>query len=268
MTDKWYQEWFDEEYLHVYGHRNLEAAGQEVDFAVQQLDLKKDERILDLCCGAGRHAVNLAGKGFDRVVGVDLSRVLLHKALELSRKSLIPVYFVQADMRKLPLVEDFDVVLSYFTSFGYFTSEAENEKVLRQIARILKPGGKFLLDHINLDYQIAALEPYSERLLSNRWIIETRSIDSQQQRVNKEITIRYNDGTEKQYRESVKMYTREQLQDKLERVGLEVLQVYGDYNGISFDRDTPRMILTGHKQPGLEAVGREKIDCLKQGGKV
>ncbi|RAU90976.1 bifunctional 2-polyprenyl-6-hydroxyphenol methylase/3-demethylubiquinol 3-O-methyltransferase UbiG, partial [Paenibacillus sp. YN15] len=119
----WYEESFGEDYLLVYKHRDLHGAQVEVKRMANWLRLPAGSRILDLCCGMGRHSVALADEGY-RVTGLDLSKVLLAEARKLDNSGRIT--WVEGDMRRLPLDGPFDAVVNLFTSFGYFEEEQEN----------------------------------------------------------------------------------------------------------------------------------------------
>src|SRR5215213_706908 len=149
----WYKEWFGEEYLELYSHRDASEAEEHVDFVVRGLgDVEKPRAVLDLACGTGRHTAALRQRGY-RVLGVDLSLTFLARMKE---RGLPPV---AGDMRSLPFMdESFDWVLNFFTSFGYFERERENFLVLEEIVRVLAPGGWFLIDLMNPGPALANLK--------------------------------------------------------------------------------------------------------------
>ncbi|GGA43962.1 methyltransferase [Kroppenstedtia guangzhouensis] len=236
----WYEESFGEDYLLVYRHRNRARAGREVQAAAGWLDLEQGESVLDLCCGTGRHSIALDDLGL-KVTGMDLSSVLLQVARESSRGRKIE--YVQGDMRKLPFTDGvFDAVLNLFTSFGYFTEDDENEKVLSEMARVTRNGGRFLVDFLNRKAVESNLVPRSEREQEGNRILEERWIDGDF--VRKKITVTDHKG-ERHYQERVKMYDRDRMLAMMEAAGLTVDQVRGDFNGSTYSEDSPRMIITG-----------------------
>lgn len=159
MTE-WYEKSFGEDYLVVYKHRDFGGARKEVERMISWLGLPPGSKVLDLCCGMGRHSLALAEAGYE-VTGVDLSEVLLREAR--SQKGAEQVTWLRSDMRDLPLTGGFDAVVNLFTSFGYFEEDEEQVKVLREIYRMLKPGGKFVIDYLNPAYVIRHLVPHSTR---------------------------------------------------------------------------------------------------------
>ena len=237
---QWYEESFGEDYLIVYKHRNQQDASKEVEQAAKWLSLKNDDLILDLCCGMGRHSISLKKMGY-HVVGLDLSEVLLQKAVEKSKGLTIP--FIRADMRKLPFIDgSFDVILNLFTSFGYFEEDAENERVLAEIARVLKPGGRFLIDFLNRTSVEQNLVPESKRKVDGLWIKEKRWIEGDF--VFKTIELKDQHG-KRTYQERVKMYHYEQLISMLEKHSLKYQEVYAGFDGETYSPQGKRMIVTG-----------------------
>lgn len=239
----WYKESFGEDYLLVYKHRSQEEADQQIASILPLLDLRAEDHILDLCCGTGRHSVALAKAGY-RVTGLDLSETLLTYARQQGEG--LPVTYMQGDMRELPFKDGtFNVVLNLFTSFGYFIDDSENEKVLQEISRVLERGGRYLIDFLNRDYVQKNIHPLTERQDSGLTIREERTIDGEY--VKKKIII--TEGADKRtYRERVKMYTREEMQQMIEGSGLTVDRILGGYDGANYSADTPRMMFFGHKR--------------------
>lgn len=243
MSD-WYRKSFGDDYLLVYKHRDLQGAYDEVKKMMGWLRLPPDSTVLDLCCGMGRHSMALHDFGY-KVTGVDLSEVLLAEARKLNASE--QVRFLQGDMREVPLDETFDAVVNLFTSFGYFEDDEENVKVLRQIYRLLKADGKFIIDFLNPDYVKANLVPFSSRTEGGTTIEESRKIEDGF--VRKAIAVKERDAEERTYLEQVKLYSLESFLDMLVRSGLEAERVYGDYNATPYDRaGSKRMIFVGHRK--------------------
>src|SRR5207244_6829176 len=142
----WYQEWVGEEYLELYAHRDEAEARQQVEFFQRQCGTARGE-VLDLACGMGRHLAILKEAGY-RAVGCDLSFTLLRTGFE--EYGAMPI--ARADMRSLPFRSaSFGGLVNFFTSFGYFATEEENQQVVREKARVLAPGAVFLFDYLNVD---------------------------------------------------------------------------------------------------------------------
>jgi SAM-dependent methyltransferase len=235
----WYQEWFGQEYLELYSHRDAGEAGAHVTFVESVLEWPRPTSVLDLACGAGRHTRALRQRGF-RALGVDLSLTLLTESPDLPR--------VAGDIRCLPFAGGtFDWVLSFFTSFGYFESERQNFLVLEEVARILRPGGHFLLDLFNRERVIRNLVATESRELAGSEAKIERWFDRDTQRVNKRIEIRPKDGPARTFVESVRAYSEEEVVVGLRWAGLELDASYGNFDGGPYGRDSERLILAGRR---------------------
>jgi ubiquinone/menaquinone biosynthesis C-methylase UbiE len=239
---EWYENSFGEDYLIVYKHRDFGGARREVEQMIDWLDLPAGAKVLDLCCGMGRHSLALLDAGFE-VTGVDLSEVLLREAR--AQEGAAQVTWIRSDMRELPLAGGFDAVVNLFTSFGYFEEDGEQVKVLREIFRMLKPGGKFIIDFLNPAYVIRHLVPHSTREDGKNLIDESRRIEDGY--VKKDIILTAKpDGAPRYYHERVKLYSLEKFQEMLEKAGLQLESVHGSYDESAYDAETSkRMIFRG-----------------------
>lgn len=237
----WYKEWFGEEYLELYSHRDDSEADGNADFVERHLLGPRPRAVLDLACGAGRHTAALRRRGY-RTLGVDLSLTLLARM----RASGLPR--VAGDMRRLPFKpESFDWVLNFFTSFGYFAAERENFLVLEEIARVLTPGGLFLIDLMNPGPALAGLKPSERQLLDGREAEIERWYDAGSQRMQKRIVVRSFGEPPRTFLESVRLYQPEEVTIGLRWAGLEVESLFGNFHGDPYERDSERLILIGHK---------------------
>lgn len=149
--ERWWEGYFDEAFLKIY--RALlpdDEAEDEAEAVMAALDLEPGARLLDLACGWGRHAIPLARSGCE-VTGLDLSEVLLDAARAAGDAAGVPVEWVQGDMRDPPVRGSFDAVVSLFSSFGYSASDEDDLAVLRSVRRLLRPGGRLLLETMHRD---------------------------------------------------------------------------------------------------------------------
>ncbi|WP_151736597.1 class I SAM-dependent methyltransferase [Paenibacillus tengchongensis] len=239
---EWYERSFGEDYLIVYKHRDFCGARREVEAMIGWLHLPQGAKVLDLCCGMGRHSVALAQAGYE-VTGVDLSEVLLREARKLDGAERVT--WIRSDMRQLPLTGGFDAVVNLFTSFGYFEEDEEQVKVLREVWRMLKPGGKFVIDYLNPAYVIKHLVPQSTREDGDTLIDETRRIEDSYVKKDIVLTSRV-DSTPRVYQERVKLYPLEPFRGLISAAGLSLEAVHGSYNEDEYHAETStRMIFTG-----------------------
>jgi len=257
----WYKEWFGEEYLGLYSHRDEQEAEAHIDFVEQRLGESPPRAVLDLACGAGRHTAALRKRGY-RTLGVDLSLTMLAHAHQLPR--------VAGDMRCLPFAAgSFDWVLNFFTSFGYFEKERENFQVLEEIVRVLVPGGRFLIDIMNSSNTLRHLQAREVQRLDGRQLAAhapggkekrakaanaqtveiERWYDSATKRINKRIRVLAagGGGTPRTFLESVRAYQPEEVTIGLHWAGLEVTGLYGNFQGDPYGSDSERLILVGWK---------------------
>ena len=240
---EWYRAWFGEEYLALYPHRDAEEAEAAVDLVLRSFG-SAPGTILDLACGAGRHMAELERRGL-RGIGLDLSGTLLQQAHSKDARLLL----VQGDMRQLPFADaSFEVVVNFFTSFGYFAEPEEDAQVLTEIRRILQPGGCFALDFLNAERVRSGLVSEDERRVGDRRVIQKRRLEAGGTVVVKEILILCPGRREPEatHYERVRLYSPAELDGLLRQAGLQREHTYGDYYGAPACADCPRYILLGH----------------------
>ena len=234
----WYEKWFDENYLVLYRHRNRRDAEEQVRLIIDTLDLHVEDKILDLACGEGRYTALFNDLGY-QVTGIDLSETLVNCGKERYPGLELEV----GDMRQIH--GKFDVILSLFTSFGYFDSDQDNENVIRSIFNALNPGGYFWLDFLNAQQVQETLVPQSITDISpGIRAVENRKIENG--RIIKDIHF-FNQGEENHYKESVRLFTASNLEQMFQRNGFHITQHFGDYHGRSWEPHSPRTILVGRK---------------------
>jgi len=229
----WYQEWFGEEYLELYAHRDEAEARQQVEFFQRQFGAVRGA-VLDLACGMGRHMAILKDAGY-RPVGCDLSFVLLLTGTE--EYGAMPV--ARADMRQLPFCTgSLGGLVNFFTSFGYFATDDENLQVVQEMARVLGDGAVFLFDYLNVERELDRM--VHKEVLGAAQI--ERWFDLHDRSFNKRITI-----GEKRYLERVRGYDLGEISAMFQSSGLAIESVFGDFNGAAYEASSPRLILTGRR---------------------
>jgi SAM-dependent methyltransferase len=234
---EWFSTWFDSSYYHIlYQNRDVQEAEAFLDRLLAYLHPKPHEKVLDLACGKGRHAMYLHQKGFD-VTGLDLSaKSIAHAKLYESEH----LHFDVHDMRLVYKQNHFDFILNLFTSFGYFNNETENVVALDATAKSLKPGGKLVIDFMNTD-----------KIISNLVAEEEKEVHGINFRILRGVengfivkTIRFCDeGETYQFEERVRALREEDFLEYFKMVQLRLVEVFGNYNLNPFDREkSDRMI--------------------------
>ena len=235
----WYQEWFGEEYLELYSHRDENEARQQVAFFRDQIGTI-DGAILDLACGTGRHIQELQALDY-RAIGCDLSYTLLRTGVV--EYGAMPV--VRADMRNLPFRNgSFAGLVNFFTSFGYFATEEENAQVVREMSRVLEQGAPFLFDYLNVHRELEKLVQRETRDTPSGAVLIERWFDSSDRSFNKRITI-----GQKRYLERVRGYDLDEISGMFTSCGLSIRAAFGDFAGGRCVRSSPRLILVGSRTP-------------------
>jgi SAM-dependent methyltransferase len=241
----WWQKFFDEHYLKVYKELEKETS-REVEAIIRMMDLKPKAKILDLCCGYGRHSIELVQRGF-KVTGYDLSDFFIEKAKKDAVDLGLEIEFVKGDMRKLPFDKEFDAVVNIFTSFGFFDKEADDFKVTKGVSRALKKGGLFLLDLKNREYLIRNFQRRRWRQQEDFIMLEDNFFDLFTSRWELTRTLLFENGRKRENSFSLRMYTFTEILNLLKRSGFILESVYGDFDFREYSLDSPRMILISRK---------------------
>jgi len=236
---QWFVSWFDSPYYHrLYADRDAHEAAAFVNTLVRELCPPRGARALDLGCGAGRHARQLAARGL-RVTGMDLAASSIHDARRFASDSL---HFVRHDMRVPFGVERFDYVFSFFTSFGYFDSPTEHRRVVRNMARSLSPGGRLVLDYLNVAQAQQGLQPYEERAIDGVVYRITRWTDTRH--FYKRIVVGGDGEAPIEHVERVAKFGIDDFRRMFEMYGLRIDAVFGDYGlGAYSPAASPRLIM-------------------------
>jgi len=217
-----------------------------VESILKMMDLKPKSKILDLCCGYGRHSIEFAQRGF-QVTGYDLSDFFIEKAKKDSSDLGLKIEFVRGDMRRLPFDNQFDAVVNIFTSFGFFDKESNDLKVTKGVSRALKKGGLFLLDLKNREYVIRNFQRRRWRQQEDFIMLEDNFFDLFTSRWELTRTLLFENGRKKEDSFSLRMYTFTEILDLLKKSGFILESVYGDFDFREYSLDSPRMILISRK---------------------
>jgi SAM-dependent methyltransferase len=253
MTDSASSTWHEEDSFWetaapvLFTSRRLKNAPVEVEALVSLLELQPGDRVLDLCCGVGRHSIELALRGY-HVAGVDRTEAYLEQARQRAAERGVEVEFLQGDMRTFARAEAFDAVVNYFTSFGYFESEEEERQVLSNAYLSLKPGGRLLIE-------LVGKEVLARIFTERGWheeedgliVLEERELAPDWSSLRNRWMI-LKDGRLKEITLSLRLYSAAELSRLLVSAGFERADVYGDLTGAPYDMEAKRMVTVAHKR--------------------
>jgi SAM-dependent methyltransferase len=243
----WYVTFFGEDYLRLYSpFLPPQKTAREVKDIMHLLNLTPGSTILDLCCGYGRHAIPLALQGY-QVTGLDLSDIFLQQAQATAKQQGVEVHWIQSDMRSIPFENEFDAIINIFTSFGYLQDEDEDQRVLQQVQKALKPGGMFLLETVHQARVVRTTSPHSiTRYSDDLIVLEERHIDLLTSRNEVRVSLLHPQGKRTEHRQSMRIYTLTELVRMLEHAGLQILTYYGGLEGGPLTLDS-RLVLLAQK---------------------
>jgi len=234
-----------EDYLYFYQETlTPERTQMEVDALVRELSLDEACSILDLACGFGRHANALAALGHS-VIGVDLIPGFLEVARREAQELHLPTKYIQADMRRIDFNQEFDHVLLLFTSFGYFEDD-DNQLVLENVRRALKPGGLFVFETHNRDVFLKRLQPFMVTEKGEDLMIDRGNFDTTTGRwYNRRIVIR--DGARKDKPFFVRLYYPSEIEELVTKAGMQVHKMFAGYDSQQFSDVSRSMVIIAKK---------------------
>lgn len=247
-TRPWWEELFNDDYIRTMAKVTDAQIHAEATFIEESLGCEAGAMILDLACGTGRHAVEMASRGY-QVVGYDLSLSMLARASDEAQERGEKINFVQGDMREMTFEDTFDGVFSWNTSFGFFDEE-KNAAVVAKVHKSLKKGGQFLLDVINRDY-LARMAPSLAWFEGDGCIcMDEMQMDFITSRMKVKRTLMMDDGRTKEIEYSIRVYSLHELGKLLHDNGFRVAEVSGRTGtpGVFFGCESPRVLILAEKR--------------------
>lgn len=242
----WFERYYGEHYADsVRGMLTEERSEREVEFILGETGAQPPAHVLDLACGAGRHSLAFARRGFT-VTGVDLNAKWIEAARDAA--GTLDATFVAGDMRNA-FGGPYDVIVSLFHSFGFF-SDTENQAMLEDWTEQLRAGGWLAMDVWNRDGMLRRWAPAHDWSPSAELTVrERRDFDPLTSRVATHYTYQYASGVQHEYDASFRVYTFTELRDLLARGGLTVERVFGSLSGEPYSLDARRLVVFARKQP-------------------
>lgn len=203
----------------------------EIDLFHNILGIKEGDYLLDLACGQGRHLIELTNRGNYHLFGLDRSRYLIQRAKTITRKQGLSINFKEGDARKLPYATDtFDYVTILGNSFGYFETAEDDVKILKEVFRILKPGGKLLMDVADGSFLRDNYTPRSwEWIDKKHFVCRERSLASDDERlISREVVTHTEKGVIVDQFYAERLYTKEILDKLTAKVGFKETIFHGN----------------------------------------
>ncbi len=230
----------------LFGQERLEVAPQEVDSVISLLGIEPGASVLDLCCGVGRHSLELARRGF-RVTGVDRTAAYLQTARQNAATEDLEVEFIQADMREFVRPVAFDAAINLFTSFGYFEDPDEDRQVADALCRSLKPGGALVMELMGKEVLARIFLPCDwQELPDGSLFLQERVVKRDWTWIeNRWILVK--DGQRREYEISHRLYDGAGLKQLLLDAGFESVALYGDLDRAAYDTDARRLVALARK---------------------
>jgi ubiquinone/menaquinone biosynthesis C-methylase UbiE len=244
-----FSEVFNDDYLYFYGPDLEKISDAQAETVWRLLELQPGMDVLDLACGHGRIANRLAQRGA-RVTGLDATPLFLEHARRDAAKRGIEVDYVSGDMRSLPWPEHrFERVISWFTSFGYF-DDTENQKVLSEAHRVLRPGGLLLVENNNLAELLPRWLPAVVVERDGDFMIDRSIFEPATGRAVTERTC-VRDGQVRRFNFSVRMFVAVELKGWLLAAGFDSVDLL-DHDGAALTAGSGRMVSVAHKASGAD----------------
>ena len=237
--------WRDTQSL-MFSEDRLSKTPEEIDRVVSLLELRPDMLVLDMCCGIGRHSLELARRGY-RVTGVDRTRSYLDTARQAAEAEGLEIEFLLSDIREFSQSESFDVTINMFTSFGYFEDPAEDKKAARNLCESLKPGGQLLIQMMGKEVLARIFQERDwHEMEDGTLVLEERKVTRDWSWMeNRWIMIKGNERTEQHFNH--RPYSATELTTLLLDCGFSTAKAYGGINGSPYDHQAKRLVVVARK---------------------
>lgn len=244
---EWFEdaEFWDEVAPLLFDEARMEATADEVDSALSLLGTEEGGVVLDLCCGVGRHALELARREFV-VTGVDRTERLLARARNCALEESLDVEWVASDMREFRRAGAFDAAINLFSSFGYFPDPEDDRRVVKNVFESLRPEGAFLIDTMGREVVARDFVERDWRRIGDHLLIEKRTVRDGWDWIDNEWTVLHG---ARRYERSwgIRLYSGSELKLLLLEAGFERVDVFGSLTGAPYDPEAERLVVVGRR---------------------
>lgn len=252
----WWEVFFDDDYLRTVRPPTHQQIARQCDFIAKRLGLRPGATVLDVGCGLGLQAVELASRGY-LSVGLDLSLAMLSRASEEAQARGTKINFLHADMRDMNFEGNFDAVMCIGTSLGYFDDDT-NKKVIERLFRALKPNGVLLLDVVNRDHVIRT-QPNLIWFEGDGCVcMEESEFNFFTSRLHVKRTVILESGKQRENEYSLRLYSLHELGQLLHQFGFRVIEVSGReaLPGVFFGQESPNMMVVAERRSSADGTGK------------
>lgn len=229
----------------LFSERRRADAPADVENVISLLAISPGAKVLDLCCGVGRHSLELARRGF-HVTGVDRTKLYLDEAIKRAQAEGLTVEFLQDDMRTFYRPGVFDAVINFFTSFGYFENPEEDRRVLVNVYHSLRSGGAFVLELMGKEVLARIFRERDWREEDGMIILEERRLSRNWGWIDNR-WIMLKEGERQEFKISHRLYSAVELSSLLGECGFGKVDAYGDLAGSPYDHTAKRLVVVARK---------------------
>jgi len=248
VKQDWYRHFFSSEMPGRVGKYDESKLSQhQVDFIVNCLGVTRDSKLLDLCCGKGRHLVELLRRGFD-VVGVDSSSYMLSECRTLAESEGFAPTLKLCDIREIEFESEFDAVYMVLPALGFFDSDQDDHRIVLTLAKALKSFGLLFMDLVPLEWSIRHYTP--ERSTVNQRgdkVVKRKHYDPIKGKISGSEVTYLPDGTTDEREHCVRLYSYSEMSTILHQIGFRIQSTFGDYAGSRYTIHSPNMIIIAQK---------------------
>lgn len=240
------QSFWDELKPFIFGQKIMEDAPREIEAIIELLDLVPKTKILDVCCGNGRHSLSLARNGF-QVTGVDRTVKYIHEARRRAAEESLDIAFIESDAREFSRENSFDAALLMYTVLGYFPEDSENLQVLKNVYNSLRKEGAILVELLGREILQRIFQQRDWTEIEHAFLLEERTINTDWSWMdNRQILIKEGDIQEFEFSHWV--YSALDLTIMLEKIGFSHIEIYGSLTGEPYDENANRLVAVGWKK--------------------
>ncbi len=229
----------------LFNRKRLADTTAQVDNIIKLLQIENGAKILDLCCGIGRHSLEFARRGF-QVTGVDRTKSYLDKAEKQAKAEGLQIEFINGDMRNFCREAAFDVVINMFTSFGYFEDAEDDRRVVENVYRSLKSGGKFLIEMMGKELLARDFRERDWNEINGFIILEDRKLLNNWEKIESRWII-LKDGQQVEYKFFLRLYSAVEIKSLLKHYRFSDTKIFGDLEGTDYDHKAKRLVALARK---------------------